>query len=91
MELWHGRRYLALAGLVETSTLPPSFAGVVIAMATVMRQPTFTSESLRAFEELEQQVRARVFNLLEDKMRAELREVITDEDVREAFGAPVRN
>jgi hypothetical protein len=55
-----------------------------------MGQPAFTSESFEALEELEQEIRARVFNLIEDKLRSENRDVVTSNDIRECYARAVQ-
>jgi protein subunit release factor A len=54
-------------------------------MATILSEPKFTAASSRMIDTVEQSVRTRVYNLLEDRLRTDHREVITPDDVQECF------
>lgn len=56
-------------------------------MPAMLSEPKFTPDSYRLLDSMEKRLRSKVLQLLEDRMRAEGREVITDEDVLECFQA----
>lgn len=52
-------------------------------MSTIISEPRFSSNAWNALETLEKRFRARVLNLLEDRMREQRRSQITADDVQE--------